>query len=128
MKSVISTALLVDTCADIVLNSNLIVQVPHDVTALLNCQLTRLVINAGLTERELFYLMAPNIKLVRCNELHLTTLLPDLKLCEFQREGKVYLDTQDNDVTSDEEDTRQNVRRSAHEPHNCVLYMQQTTV
>lgn len=72
--------------------------------------------------------MAPNIKLVRCNELHLTTLLPDLKLCEFQREGKVYLDTQDNDVTSDEEDTRQNVTRFAHEPHNCVLYMQETTV
>lgn len=72
--------------------------------------------------------MAPNIKLVRCNELHLTTLLPDLKLCEFQREGKVYLDTHDNDVTSDEEDTRQNVRQSAQEPHNCVLYTQQTTV
>ncbi|XP_063773587.1 uncharacterized protein LOC134909996 [Pseudophryne corroboree] len=83
IRAVAATAVLKQKCIDIVLNHELIIQVPHAVTEILQQARTKHLSAARLTKYEVALLSATNVTIKRCTTLNPATLLPAL----LQEEG-----------------------------------------
>ncbi|XP_063817634.1 uncharacterized protein LOC135056421 [Pseudophryne corroboree] len=86
IRAVAATAVLKQKCIDIVLNHELIIQVPHAVTEILQQARTKHLSAARLTKYEVALLSATNVTIKRCTTLNPATLLPAL----LQEEGAEY--------------------------------------
>ncbi|XP_075694449.1 uncharacterized protein LOC142661087 [Rhinoderma darwinii] len=85
IRAVSAAAALVDKATDIVLQHDIIVQVPHAVQEMMNTVKTKHLSVARLTKIELT-LLSPNVTIKRCVVLNPATLLP---LDSEQKEGGV---------------------------------------
>ncbi|CAN2391834.1 genomic stop codons [Pristimantis euphronides] len=77
VRAVAACAILKDKVADIVLDHNLVIQVPHAVQELLAQATTKHLSIARLTKYEVSLLTSPNVVVKRCTTLNPATLLPD---------------------------------------------------
>ncbi|CAN2390547.1 genomic stop codons, partial [Pristimantis euphronides] len=77
IRAVAACAILKDKVADIVLDHNLVIQVPHGVQELLAPATTKHLSIARLTKYEVALLTSPNVIVKRCTTLNPATLLPD---------------------------------------------------
>lgn len=82
VRAVAAWALLLEKVADVVLNHELLLLVPHWVTEILNRVQTKHLSAARLTKYEVALLTPSNLKIERCNVLNPTTIIPHISHTE----------------------------------------------